>query len=263
MSTAFYPQTDGQTERMNQELEQYLRFFIEHRQKDWPEWLVAAEFAINNKAHTATKVSPFMANYGKEMRMGGDIRKKGKVESMTEFVERMKKVHEEAEAALRKTQEEMKRYADRGRKETEKWKKRDQVLLSTKDLVFKERPSKKLMKRYVGPYAIEEVVSSNAVKLRLPSSMRIHLVVNVSRIVHYKEQVKGQKKEEGKPVEVEGVEEWEVEKILNKKKIRGVEKYLIRWKGFTAEEDTWERKENLKNMEELIKEFEKGGIEVR
>ena len=129
--------------------------------------------------------------------------------------------------------------------------------------MFKERPSKKLIERYVRPYAIEEVVSSNAVKLQLPSSMRIHLVVNVSRIVRYKEQVKGQKKEEGKPVEVEGVEEWEVEKILNKKKIRGVEKYLIRWKGFMAEGDTWERRENLKNVEELIKEFEKGGIEVR
>ena len=93
--------------------------------------------------------------------------------------------------------------------------------------------------------------------------MRIHPVVNVSRIVRYKAQVKGQKKEEGKPVEVEGVEEWEVKRILNKKKIRGVEKYLIRWKGFTAEGDTWERKENLKNMEELIEEFEKGRMEVR
>jgi len=248
---------------MNQELEQYLRFFIENRQKDWLEWLAMAEFAVNNKVHTATKVLPFMANYGREMRMGGDIRKKGKVESATEFVERMKEVHEEAEAALRKTQDEMKRYADRGRKETEKWKKGDQVLLSTKDLVFKERPSKKLMERYVRPYAIEEVVSSNAVKLRLPSSMRIHPVVNVSRIVRYKEQMKGQKKEEGKPVEIEGVEEWEVEKILNKKKMRGVEKYLIGWKGFTVEGDTWERRENLKNAEELIEEFERGEIEVR
>ena len=139
LSTAFHPQTDGQTERMNQELEQYLQFFIEHRQKDWPEWLVVAEFAINNKVHTATKFSPFMANYGKELRMGGDIRRKGKVESATEFVERMKKVQEEVEAVLKKTQEEMKRYADRGRRETEVWKKGDRVLLSTKDLVFKER----------------------------------------------------------------------------------------------------------------------------
>ena len=121
----------------------------------------------------------------------------------------------------------MKRYADRRRKKTEEWKEGDRVLLSTKDLVFKERPSKKLMERYVGPYAIEEVVSSNAVKLRLPSSIRIHPVVNISRIMRYKEQMKGQKKEEGKPIEVEGGEEWEVEKILNKKQTRGVEKYLV------------------------------------
>ena len=110
--------------------------------------------------------------------------------------------------------------------------------MSTKNLVFKERPTKKLMETYMGLYAIEEIVSLNVVKLQLSSSMRIHSVVNISQIVRYKEQVKGQKKEEGKPVEVEGVEEWEVEKILNKKKMRGVEKYLIRWKGFMAEGDT-------------------------
>ena len=109
LSTAFHPQTDGQTERMNQELEQYLRFFVEHRQKDWLVWLASAEFAVNNKAHLATKVSPFMANYGRELRMGGDIRKKGKVEKATEFVERMKKVHEEVGAALKKAQEDIKR----------------------------------------------------------------------------------------------------------------------------------------------------------
>ena len=256
LSTVFHPQMDRQTEQMNQELEQYLRFFVKHRQKNWPEWLASAEFAVNNKAHTATKMSPFMANYGRELKMGGDIRKKGKVERATEFVEKMKKVHKEARAALWKTQEEMKRYADRSRKEMEKWKKGNRILLSTKDLVFKERPTKKLMERYVGSYEIEEVVSMNVVKLRLPSSMRIHPVVNVSWIVRYKEQVKGQRREEGKPVEIEGVEEWEVEKILNKKKIRGVEKYLVQWKGFTAEGDTWERKENLRNAEEALEEFE-------
>ena len=146
-------------------------------------------------------------------------------------------------------------YMDQSRKETEDWKKRDRVLLSTKDLVFKERLVRKLTERYMGLYTIEEVVSSNTVKLRLPTLIRIHPVVNVSQIVWYKKQVKGQKKEEGKPVEVEGVEEWEVEKILNKKKIRGVEKYLVWWKEFTAEGDTWERKENLKNAEEALEEF--------
>ena len=86
LSIVFHSQMDGQTEQINQKLEQYLRFFIEHRQKDWLEWLVAAEFAINNKVHMVTKVSPFMANYRKELRMGGDIRRKGKVESVMKFV---------------------------------------------------------------------------------------------------------------------------------------------------------------------------------
>ena len=163
--TAFHLQTDGQTEWINQELEQYLRFFVDHRQKNWLEWLALAEFAVNNKVHTATKISPFIANYRRELRMGGDIRKRGKVEKVIEFVERMKKVYEKAEATLKKAQEDMKRQADRGRKETKDWKKRDRILLSTKDLVFKERLVRKLVDRYIGPYTIEEVVSTNVVKL--------------------------------------------------------------------------------------------------
>jgi len=89
--TAFHSQTDRQTECMNQELEQYLQFFVDHRQKDWPEWLASVEFAINNKVHSTTKVSLFMANYGRELRMGGDIRRKGKVEKAMEFVEKLKR----------------------------------------------------------------------------------------------------------------------------------------------------------------------------
>ena len=104
-----------------------------------------AEFAVNNKVHTATKVSSFMANYERELRIRGDIRKRGKVEKAMEFVERMKKIHKEAGAALKKAQEDMKRQVDRGRKEIKDWKKRDRVLLSTKDLVFKEKPARKLV----------------------------------------------------------------------------------------------------------------------
>jgi len=95
LSMSYHLQTDGQTERMNQELEQYLRFFIDHRQKDWPEWLVSAEFAINNKIHSTTKVSLFIANYSREIRMRVDLRRRGKIEKATEFVERMRKVQEE------------------------------------------------------------------------------------------------------------------------------------------------------------------------
>jgi len=80
---------------MNQELEQYLKFFMEYRHSDWPEWLAIAEFAVNNKVHLATKVLPFMVNYRRELRMEADIRRK-------RFVERMRRVQEEAGAALRK-----------------------------------------------------------------------------------------------------------------------------------------------------------------
>ena len=127
--------------------------------------MASAEFTVNNKVHTATKVLPFIANYGRELRMGGDIRRKGKVEKAMEFVEKLKRVQEEAGAALKKTQEEMKKYADRNRKKTEKWKRGDRIMLSTRDLVFKERPVCKLVERYVGLYKIEEVILSNAVKL--------------------------------------------------------------------------------------------------
>ena len=87
---------------MNQELEQYLRFFIEYRQRDWPEWLATAEFLVNNKIHTAIKVLPFIANYRRELRMEADIRRKEKVEKVTEFVKRMKKIQEKAVVALSK-----------------------------------------------------------------------------------------------------------------------------------------------------------------
>ena len=109
LSTAYLPETNGQMERTNQELEQYLRMYVNHRQNNWSEWLATAEFAFNNKVHTATKMSSFQVNYGREPRMGFDIRKKGKNEKAEEFVKEMKERHEEARAALVKSQEEIKR----------------------------------------------------------------------------------------------------------------------------------------------------------
>ena len=124
---------------------------------------------MNNKVHTITKVSPFIANYGRELRMRGDIRRRGKLENITEFVERMKKVYEEAGAALKKAQENMKRQADRERKETKDWKKGDRVLLSTKDLVFKRKTSKeisRLIRRSIynqggGIYQCSQIMTAN------------------------------------------------------------------------------------------------------
>jgi len=92
LSTAFHPQTDGQMERVNQELEQYLRMFIDHRQEQWPGWLGMAEFAYNNKTHSSTKVSPFKANYRQDPRMGFEMRRKGKYEGAEKFVMKMKEI---------------------------------------------------------------------------------------------------------------------------------------------------------------------------
>ena len=99
------------------------------------------------------------------MRIGADIRKKRKVEKATKFVERIKKIQKEARAALKKTQEDMKRQVDRKRKKSEVWKKGNRVMLSIKDLVFKERLVRKLVDQYIGPYTIEKVISTNTVKL--------------------------------------------------------------------------------------------------
>ena len=90
----------------------------------------------------------------------------------------------------------------------------------------------------MGLYEVEEVVLRNIVKLKLPVSMRIHPVVNISRIERYRKPVREQRVKEPKPVKVDEVEEWEVEKILNKRKVQEIDKYLVRWKGFTVENDT-------------------------
>ena len=115
--TAFHPQTDEQTKQINQELEQYFRFSIDHRQKNWPEQLALAEFAVNNKIHSATKVSLFMANYGRKLRMEVNIRKKEKIEKAIEFTKGMKKIQKEVGMVLRKVQEKMKQQIDRRRME--------------------------------------------------------------------------------------------------------------------------------------------------
>ena len=188
LSTAYHPQTDGQTERINQELEQYLRVFINHRQEQWPDWLGMAEFAYNNKIHAATKNSPFKVNYRQDPRMGFEGRRKGKYEAAGKFVEKMRKIQEEAKAALEKALEEMKKFADKKRGKREEYRVGDLVLLSTKDLKWqmKGRRSEKLTERFVGPYKIKGIVSSNVIELELPKTIKIYSVVNISRVRLYK-----------------------------------------------------------------------------
>jgi len=141
--------------------------------------------------------------------MGFEGRKKGKYAGAEKFIEKMKEIQEEAKVVLRKVQEEMKKYADRKRGEVDNYKVGNLVMLSTKDLKYQiiRRRTEKLTERFVGPYKIKKIVLSKAVELELPSTVKIHLVVNVSRIQWYVRQVEGQRKEQPAPVIIEGEEE--------------------------------------------------------
>jgi len=244
LSTAYHSQIDSQMERMNQELEQYLRMFIDYCQEQWPDWLVIAEFVYNNKVQTSMRVLSFKANSGQDPYIGFEIRKKGKFEK--------------AKAVLRKSQEEMRKYTDRKRSKPEEYRVGDWVFLSTKDLKFQMqgRHSEKLTEQFVGPYKVKRIISTNMIKLELPSTMKMHPVINISRVYIYKDQVEGQRKEWSLLVVIKGEEEYKVEKILNKRKFRGKDRYLVQWKIYTAEEDTWEPRESLGNARDFIEKFE-------
>ena len=176
---AYYSQIDRQMERINQELEQYLRVFIDHRQEQWPNWLKTAEFVYNNKIHATTKILLFEANYSQDLRIGFEGRRKGKYEAVGKFVKRMKRIQEEAKAVLGKAQEEMKKFTDKKQREGEEYRVGDLVLLSTKDLKqqIKERRSEKLTEHFVESYKVKGIISSNTIELELPKSIRIHPVM--------------------------------------------------------------------------------------
>jgi len=156
-----------------------------------------AEFAYNNKVHTGTKVLPFKVNQGQNPRMGFKMKKRGKYKRAEKFVENMRNIQEEVKAALQKAQEDMKRYVDRERGEVEEYRVGNLVLLSTKDLKYQMigRRMEKFMECFVGPYKVKTIISNNTIELELPSTVKIHPVVNVSRVWKYKSQVERQKKE--------------------------------------------------------------------
>ena len=148
------------------------------------DWLEIAEFIYNNKVHSSTKTLFFKANYGQDTRIGFEVRKKGKYKGTEKFVIKMKEIQEEAKVVLEKTQEKIKKYADKKKTEVNKYKVGDLMILSTKDLKYQmiKRRTEKLTERFVGPYKIKKIVLINAVELKLLATIKIHLVVDVSRI---------------------------------------------------------------------------------
>ena len=258
LSTAFHPQTDGQTERVNQEIEQYLRIFINQRQDDWSEWLPLAEFAYNNRIHASTRRTPFELDSGQHPRMGVEPRLSTKTEAVDEFVQRIQKTTEEAQAALRQAAEDMARFHDAHRGKEIVFKVGEKVWLDSRNIKT-TRPTKKLDDKWFGPFPITEVISNSAYKLKLtPPFSKVHPVFNITMLRRFEPD---QIKERPKPaqpdpvIDEEGEEVYEVERILDRRERRGRSEYLVSWKEFGLEHNSWEPERNLKGAQRLISQF--------
>lgn len=256
-STAFHPQTDGQTERVNMEIEQYLRMFVNHRQADWAEWLPLAEFAYNNRVHSSTRLTPFEMDTGRHPRMGIEPRRKSKVEAANEFRDRMTQVMEETRSALKLAAEDMARYYDAHHQEADVFQVGDKVWLDGRNIKT-QRPTKKLDDRWFGPFKVTKVLSRAGYKLALtPAFSKLHPVFHVSllRRFHPDQIADRPDPDRPEPEEVEGELEYEVEKILDSKINRWKKlEYLISFKGYGPEDNEWISAEAV-HAEDLVEEF--------
>jgi hypothetical protein len=217
LSTARHPQTDGQTERTNQTLEQYLRCFTNYHQDDWSKLLPFAEFTYNNTYHDTIKTTPFFANYGYHPRFDPTVPGPAteKTPATKEFAEKLNKIHEELRAELKAAQEAYKEQADKKRKPHPDFKIGDQVMLSRKGLKT-ARPCEKLDHRKLGPFKIIEKINPVAYRLELPHTMQIHPVFHVSLLEPYVENtIPGRTVPPPPTTIVDGQEEFEVEEILD------------------------------------------------
>lgn len=255
LSSAFHPETDGQTERTNQILEQYLRCTINYQQDNWTELLPLAEFAYNNSVQSATNKTPFYLNCGFHPRLDPRQETFAKNPAALDRIEGLQRTRLELKEQLTKAQNRYKQYADRFRLSSPEFKRGDKVWLLRKH-IHTTRPSDKLDYRKLGPFIISEEINPVAFKLKLPDSMRVHDVFHVSLLEKYHpSEIPGRKIPQPPPVQVENETEYEVREILDCK-FRGKRLfYLVDWEGFDASERTWEPEENLKNCKEIVAVF--------
>src|SRR6185312_12563789 len=190
MSTAFHPQTDGQTERANRTLEEMLRSYVSFQQKDWDEHLVAAELAFNASKHASTGFTPFYLNGGREVSVPLDLAiEEARTTRQPDAAARIQQLHRDLDAAkehLLKAQQRQAHHADKHRREM-RFAVGDAVLLSTAHLklVGSGDRTAKFTYKYIGPFKIKRVVNNNAYELDLPAQLQIHPVLNVSRLKAY------------------------------------------------------------------------------
>jgi hypothetical protein len=242
LTTSYHPQSNGQTERINQEIERFLRIFCNHLQDDWDQLLALAEFSYNNLVHSTTQSTPFMLDTGRNPRMGFEpLEAPATDEAAGEFAARMKVAVEEAKATISKAQEEYALYYNRRRTPAPIFKKGDRVFLDSTN-ISTDRPSQKLGNLRYGPFEVEEKVGPVSYRLKLPHQMRrLHPVFPVVKLTPApKDPFPGRRQPIPPPlVVVDGEEEYEVEEILNARFFRQRLQYLVKWQGYDNEDNEW------------------------
>lgn len=260
LSTAFHPETDGQTEISNAAMEQYLRAYACYLQDDWNKWLALAEFAANNAFSEPIQCSPFYANYGYNPRIGFEPRPVLARLSIPaeihahEYANHMEDILEVLKSEMAAAQAKYEDDTNPSRTPAPTFKVGDLVWLDARNIRTK-RPARKLDWKNLGRFAIKRVLSNWAYELDLPDSMKVHPVFHVSKLSPVPiDPFPGQVQAPAQPIEVDGDISWEVEEIYDSKRVQGGHiQYLVKWIG--ADAPTWERATNLDNCDEELDRF--------
>ena len=260
LSTAFHPQTDGQTERANQTLEQYLRGYINRRQNNWVSLLPLAQLAYNNQISDTTKETPFFANHGRHPNLFCEPRDGPRAEHALRATQDMKDLHDDLRTAIQKRNETMTNQTNKHRKEAPCFKTGDKVYLSTKNLRIKKGLTKKLDQTRIGPFLIKDAKGPNAFELELPADARVHPVFNVQLLEPADPAAPVQTKMQHESYEET---EFEVESITDHRKLLGITEFLVKWKGYPEAENTWEPEDNLLNCQELLRRYRQSRMNRR
>jgi hypothetical protein len=267
MSTAYHPQTDGQTERANRTLEELLRARVNFRQDDWDEHLSAAELAVNNAVHASTGFTPFYLNFGHEVELPLDRAIAGLRPSTNpvaaERISRLQADLTRARSNIEAAQQRQAKYADQHRREV-KFAIGDQVLLSTEHLrmIGADKRTPKFTFKYLGPFEIKRVVNDNAYELDLPDPLRIYPVFNASRLKAYQDgraSFPSRPRPDVRPppeTSEDGAEQYEVESILAVRGSGPRAQFLVKWLGYPDWESTWMKRSGLNEAREVLAEFE-------
>src|SRR5882672_5405475 len=256
-SMAYHLQMDGQTKRVNQEVEQFLQLFVNQRQDDWYKWLAIAEFTYNDRIHASMCSSPFMMDTGQNPRLGIEPLRESRLETLNDFASRMDAAMKEAHSALSWAVDDMARFYDAHWREAPLYAVGDKVWLNGQNITTTHL-MKKLDHKWLGPYLVEKVISRSAYRLKLPSSFgRTHPVFSVTLLRPYNADVITEQVQRDPPPPVvrDGVEEYEVECILDSRIFQGKIEYLVCWKGYGIEEDEWRPSDDVKGAKRLVSEF--------